>query len=329
MKKVNWGIIATGGIARKFADDFKRVKNGELIAVGSRSLTRAKKFAKRFNIEKFYGSYLELVNDPDVDAVYIATPHHLHFSNTIMALNAGKSVLCEKPFAINAREADKMINTARKKGLVLMEAMWARFNPALVELRKLLKKNVIGKPKFLRADFSFKARFNAKSRLYNPELGGGALLDIGVYCVALSQMIFGFPDKIKSFSIKGRTGVDEQNGIQLYYNSGALAHLTSSFRYNGDREALITGDKGSIRLYDGWHRALKIEISLNNGKNRIIKFGNNKYGLNYETEHVGDLIIKNKYESNIMPHSDTLQIMKIMDMIRKQWNLVYPMEQSR
>ncbi len=326
MKTINWGIIATGYIASRFAREFSLLKNAKLLAVGSRKLSRARSFALKYNIPKYYGSYQLLVNDRDIDAVYVATPHSLHRDNTILALKAGKFVLCEKPFAINAKEALDMIKLARKKNLFLMEAMWARFNPALVKLREILAKRLIGDILHLRADFGFYAKYKPKHRLFNPNLGGGALLDVGVYPISLSSMVLGTPINIKSTAVFGKTGIDKQNSIILEYPKNKIAQLSSAIRIDTDREAYIAGTKGSIKLDASWHRSLKVTVMIRKKNDIIYNFDEKCNGLHNETLHMMNCIRFGKRESNIMSLDESLSIMKIMDKIRAQWNLVYPME---
>ncbi len=326
MKIINWGIIATGHIASRFAREFSLLKNAKLLAVGSRKLSRARSFALKYNIPKYYGSYQLLVNDRDIDAIYVATPHSLHRDNTILALKAGKSVLCEKPFAINAKEALDMIKLARKKNLFLMEAMWARFNPALVKLREILAKRLIGNILHLRADFGFYAKYKPKHRLFNPNLGGGALLDVGVYPISLSSMVLGTPINIKSTAVFGKTGIDKQNSIILEYPKNKIAQLSSAIRIDTDREAYIAGTKGSIKLDASWHRSLKVTVMIRKKNDIIYDFDEKCNGLHNETLHMMNCIRFGKRESNIMSLDESLSIMKIMDKIRAQWNFVYPME---
>lgn len=328
MKTINWGIIATGHIASRFARDFLLLRNAKLLAVGSRKLSRARAFALNHNIPEYYGSYQSLVNNKDIDAVYIATPHSLHRDNTVLALKAGKSVLCEKPFAINAKEALDMIKLARKKNLFLMEAMWARFNPALVKLREILAKRLIGDILHLRADFGFYAKYKRNHRLFNPDLGGGALLDVGVYPVSLSSMVFGTPVNVKSTAVFGKTGIDKQNSIILVHPKNKIAQLSSAIRLDTDREAFIAGTKGSIKLDASWHRSLKITVMTKKRNDKVYEFGEKSNGLHNETLHVMNCIRSGKTESNIMSLNESLSIMKTLDKIRSQWNLIYPMEKQ-
>ena len=191
MKTVKWGIMGPGTISHKFVQSLKCLDGCEATAVGSRSKERAGEFAAQYGINRAYGSYEGLANDPDIDIIYVSTPHTAHFECTLMCLKAGKAVLCEKPFTINAKEAEILITTARTYGLFLMEAMWTRFLPAIVKVRELLAEGAIGEVRMLRADFGFRGKFDPLSRYLNPKIGGGALLDVGVYPVSFASMIFG------------------------------------------------------------------------------------------------------------------------------------------
>jgi dihydrodiol dehydrogenase / D-xylose 1-dehydrogenase (NADP) len=328
--KIRWGIIATGAIANKFAGQFSRVKEGELVGIGSRFLAKAKDFAGKYGIKHFYGSYQELADDPEIDAIYIATPNHLHHENSLMCLESGKSVLCEKPFTLNKVQSEELITTARGKGLFLMEAMWMRFNPALVKVREYLSASVIGEIVSIQADFGFYSTFVPEARLFNLELGGGALLDVGVYPISLAVMVLGKPLIIKSAATIGKSGVDEENAVVFQYKGGQLAILTSGFRANTSREAVIYGTKGSIKLHAQWHRALTLTLYINENSKIIpeetVTFPEESQGLNNQVDHVIDCIRKGVQESPIMSWKDTLTVMEIMDEIRSHWGLRYPQE---
>ena len=229
--------------------------------MGSRSQDKADDFAREHNVTHRHASYEALVENSAVDAVYVATPHSMHAENTLSALEAGKAVLCEKPFAINAREAERMIQTARANRLLLMEAMWTRFLPVFVRLRELLAKGTIGEVKrTLEADLSFQREARA-GRLYDPALGGGALLDIGIYPLSLASMLFGPPTEAHGVAEMGPTGVDEQNVIVLKHPQGQLAALHTSIRAVGFQEANIVGTRGRIRLHRGWWRGPAITVT--------------------------------------------------------------------
>jgi predicted dehydrogenase len=328
-KKIRWGIIGTGNIARSFATDLALLDDTELVAIGSRSQKSADEFGKLFSIPNRHGSYAALARDAKIDAVYIATPHPLHCENTLLCLNAGKHVLCEKPFAMHAHEAQLMINTAREKNLFLMEAMWTRFIPLVVKLRSMLAQNIIGEVRMLQADFSFRAPFNPTNRLFNPELGGGALLDIGVYPINFASMIFGPPERVTGMAHMGKSGVDEQNAILMGYSDGRLATLYSSNRIDSPIEALIMGSKGSIRLHRFMHHPERMTLSASGSPDKTIHMPIDGYGYGYEAEEVMNCIRSGKIESSIMPLKETLTIVKTMDALREQWGLRYPADKAR
>ncbi|MBC7765125.1 MAG: Gfo/Idh/MocA family oxidoreductase, partial [Hyphomonadaceae bacterium] len=250
---IRWGIVGTGAIAKKFASAIKQVDGAELVAVASRSQTSADTFACEFDVPQTYASYEAMANDSTVDVVYIATPHPYHCENTQLFLNAKKAVLCEKPFAMNAKQAQEMIACARKNNVFLMEAMWTRTIPENMAVRALLEQGVIGEVKSLQASFGFRAQWQPEGRLFNKALGGGALLDVGIYVVSYASMIFGKPpDTISGFAQIGTTGVDEQNAMIFGYNSGQMATLLSAVRSELDNQAVIYGEKGKIVVPRFW-----------------------------------------------------------------------------
>ena len=327
IRKIRWGILGTGAIAKKFAEGLKLAPDAELLAVGSRTAKTAEKFADAFQISHRHAGYDKLANDSDVDAIYVATPHPFHMENTLMCLRAGKAVLCEKPFAINASQATRMVNAARDKGLFLMEAMWTRFLPVIAKVRQLLDQEVIGQVRLLQADFGFKGKWNRKSRLFNPELAGGALLDVGVYTVSLASMVFKKPPKeISAMAHIGKTGVDEQSAMLFGYDDGQLAVLHCAVRTETPQQALIIGTKGSIRIYPQFWRAIAATISVEGKKDRVLEIPLDGYGLDHQAREVMRCLSTGKLESDVMPLDESVQIMKTMDEIRAQLQLKYPME---
>jgi predicted dehydrogenase len=327
--KIRWGIIGTGAIARKFAEALAFVPDAELCAVGSRTQASADEFAARFGVPHAHPSYEALANDPDVDVVYIATPHPLHKENSILCLHAGKAVLCEKPFTINAREAEEVIRLAREKRLFLMEAMWSRFLPAMVEVRRLLSAGAIGEVRMLTAHCGFRAPFNPQSRLFNPQLGGGALLDVGVYPVSLASMIFGAPTRITSMAHLGETGVDEHSAFILGYGAGELAVLGTALRLNLPAEAVLLGTEGTITIHGPWWRATALTLSVPGKEDRVIPAPLTGNGYNYEAAEVVRCLRAGRLESETMPLDETLSIMQTLDRIRAPWGLQYPAERQR
>jgi predicted dehydrogenase len=264
-RPIRWGILGTGAIARKFAADLLRLPGAELAAVGSRTTEAAERFGAEFAIPRRHGSYAGLAADPEVDVVYVATTNQLHREEALLCLDHGKAVLCEKPFALNLAEAEAMAARARHRGLFLMEAMWTRFFPAIGRLEELLQEGAIGELRQLDARFGFRAPAEPHGRLFDPALGGGALLDVGVYPVALAQLLFGRePARIAALAHHGPTGVDEQAGILCLYDRGELATLACAIRTQARNEAALYGTSGMIRLPDpfwrpepgpGWPRA--------------------------------------------------------------------------
>jgi predicted dehydrogenase len=323
---IRWGILGTGNIAGQFAQGLTSLDDAELVAVGSRSQESADSFGDRFGVPRRHGSYEALASDPLVDAVYIGTPHSLHKENTIMCLKAGKAVLCEKPFAINAAETREMIAVARERKLFLMEAVWSRFLPLLVKLRELLAEGAIGEVRMLYADFGFRASVNPESRLFNPALGGGALLDVGIYPVSLAHMILGKPNRIAALAEIGETGVDEQGAMILGFPKGELALLSTAIRTSTPHEATILGTKGSIRLEREWWHGTKLTLQRGDGAPEQLDLPFEGNGYNYEAAEVGRCLREGRLESDVIPLDETLEVMETLDAIRAQWGLKYPME---
>ena len=331
MKTFRWGILAPGRIAAKFAEAVQKQDNMIVAAVASRDKKRAKKFASAFRIERVYGSYPELIADPDIDAVYVASPHPFHKENAILSLEAGKAVLLEKPFTINAGEAKEVIALARKKGLFLMEAMWSRYIPIIVKLRELLAGGAIGEVCMLTADLGFRREPDPTSRLFAPELGGGALLDVGIYPISFASMVLGTPSRIVSLAHFGQTGVDDQAGIVFGYEGEQLAILHTALRTSTAIEATVMGTKGKIRVHSPWYYGTTLTLSIEERDDKVISDevislpyeGN---GYNFEAAEVNECLRAGKLESDVMPLDETLAIMQTLDTIRAQWGFKYPME---
>lgn len=247
---VGWGILGTGNIAGRFAGDLAFVPEARLVAVGSRSQERGRAFGERFGIPHRHGSYVELAKNPHVQAVYIATPASAHKSNIELCLQAGKAVLCEKPLTVNAREAEEVIALARRNRVFLMEAMWTRFVPLIVKLRELLAQRVVGEIRHVMADLGSQVTLDPGSRVYSGELGGGALLQKGVYLLSLASMILGSPTSVKSLSVLAKTGVDEDTSVLLGYPGGCLATLWCSVGVRSGRRGAIVGTQGQIIIHD-------------------------------------------------------------------------------
>lgn len=325
-KVIKWGILAPGNIAHQFARGLSVLPDAELIAVGSRSKERADKFADEFDIPRRYGSYHDLVSDPDVDAIYVATPHTFHKECSILCLKAGKAVICEKPFAVNVEQVKEMIACARECKQFLMEAIWTRFIPVMVKVREWLADGAIGEPRMLTADFGFRAGVNPEGRLFNPELGGGGLLDVGIYTIAMAYMVFGgAPSKITSLANMGETNVDEQAAMLLGYDTGQMALLSCAIRTTTPQEARIMGTDGSIFIPNFWH-ATSATLHATGKEPEQIEMPFKGNGYENEAMEVMRCLREGKLESDVVPLSESLSIMETMDSLRAQWGLKYPME---
>ncbi len=323
---VRWGILGTGRIAGLFAQGLAVVPEAQLVAVGSRTQEAADAFGERFGAARRHGSYAALAADPEIDVIYVATPHPLHHDNTLLCLRAGKAVLCEKPFALNATEARAMVAEARARGLFLMEAMWSRFYPAFDHLREVLATEALGEVRLLAADLGFRAAINPQGRLFNAALGGGALLDVGVYVVSLASLILGRPTSIASVAHLGTTGVDEQAGILLGYADGQIAQLQTAIRTNTRHEATLMGTTGALRLGLDWHKPDRLTLTRPGQPEEIIPAPFTGNGYNYEVAAVSASLRAGQTEHPFMPLDETIAIMETLDAIRAQWGLRYPGE---
>ena len=323
---IRWGILGTGAIAKTFAEGLSVLPDAELVAVGSRTQDSADAFGDAYHIPHRHPSYAALASDRDVDVIYIGTPHSLHCEDTIMCLDAGKAVLCEKPFAINASQATDMIALAREKGLFLMEAMWSRFLPIIVQVRGLLADGAIGDLRMLSVDFGFRADVDPKSRLFDPHLGGGALLDVGIYPISLASMLLGPPTRITSMAHLGETSVDEQAAIIFGYGEGQLAILATAIRTDTPVEATLSGTKGRIRIHAPWYHGTALTLSVTDHEDVVMRLPYKGNGYTHEAIEVMRCLREGKLESDIMSLDETLSIMETMDTVRAQWGLSYPME---
>ena len=325
-RKIRWGILGPGTIAEKFAAGLKAVPDSELTAVGSRSLERANIFADAFNIPERHSNYKDLADNPDVDVIYVATPHPFHKECAILCLEAGKAVLCEKPLTVDAEQAEEMIATARECQQFLMEAMWTRFLPIMVKVREWLADGAIGEPRLLTADHGSRKMLSIETcegRHFNPELGGGGLLDVGVYTIALAYMVIGAPSKVTSLAHIGETNVDEQASILLGYDSGQIANLFCAIRTETSKAARIIGTHGSIHIPRFWEAtSATLEVVGKDPTHIEMPFKEN--GFEYQTIEVVKCLQEGKLESDVMPLDESLAIIRTMDTVREQWELEYP-----
>jgi len=252
----------------------------------------------------------------------------LHQANSLQCLQAGKAVLCEKPFTVNAQEAAAVINLARERGLFLMEAMWTRFLPLFTKLRELMAQGVLGELRLLQVDFGFRAGFNPQGRLFDPQLAGGALLDVGVYNLSLASLLWGRPERIHSAAYLGETGVDEQSAVILSYAKGQLATLTSAIRTATPQEALVIGTDGWLKIHTPWWKATAMTLAVAGQAPQLIEAPFAGNGYNYQADEVGRCLRAGRLESAVMPLDETLAILATLDEIRRQWGLRYPVEQG-
>lgn len=356
---IRWGILGTGTVATEFIEGLQSVADAQLWAIGSRTLDKAQTFANMFRAPKAYGSYEELVQDPDIDVVYIATPQTRHKADSILCLNAGKAVLCEKPFTVTSEEAREVMAVARQQKVFCMEAMWMRFMPLIREVRRLIHAGEIGEVRLLTANFGYPTEFDPENRFFNPDLGGGALLDRGVYPLSLAFLLLGKPQRIDGEPCMGTTGVDDQSAMILRYASGAMAILHSTLRTYSSNEALIVGTRGKIAIKEPFYKPENIIVTRFSGKpvvvtsqqktanvgwkrstvnrlkqNRVLKTlaklrkerskrisqrlsGN---GYNYEAAEVVRCLQAGKLESDLMPLSETVEIMETVESLLMQWH---------
>ncbi|MBX3060638.1 MAG: Gfo/Idh/MocA family oxidoreductase [Anaerolineae bacterium] len=326
--KIRWGILGTGVIARKFAEGLAVLSDAELTAVGSRDERTAAAFATQYQVPHAHGSYEALAQNPDVDVIYIATPHVFHMENSLLCLQHGKAVLCEKPFTMNRRQAETIFALAEKSGLFVMEAMWTYFLPAITMVRQLLQEGVIGDARMLTADFGYRTAMNPYGRHFAPALGGGALLDVGIYPLALAHMVFGAPTQIAGMAHLGETGVDEQAAIILGYEEGELALLHTAVRTETVQEAVIMGTDGRIKIHFPWWQPTRLTLTISGQTGQEIDLPFLGNGYNYEAAAVMECLRSGKIQHPLMPWSITLALQDTMDNIRAQWGLRYPADEE-
>lgn len=322
MKSYNWAIIGCGKIAQKFSEDLSFTERGTRYAVASRQLSKAVDFAENQGFEKAYGSYQELVADPKVDVVYIATPHVMHMEHSILAMRHGKNVLCEKPFAMNAHQVNKMIQVARENKVFLMEAFWTRFKPKFVKSLELVRSNAYGKLEFLKSDFLFNGPYDPKNRLYNIELGGGSLLDIGIYPVFMALSYLGVPDEIAALAQFSPTGSEKSLSLIFKYKNGALASLNSSFEAWSKNETELCFEQASIRFSREESEDI---LEYKDKKHHSLKVDSLKgHGYYLEAEHLMKCLDDKLIESPLLPLKFSQELIETLDKIRSIIGVQYP-----
>lgn len=322
--KIRWGILSTGWIAHKFTTALRVAEHCEIYAVGSRKIDTAKKFAAEFNIPHAYGSYEELVSDPSVDVIYVATPHNLHLHDTLLALDHHKHVLCEKPFGVNKKEALRMIEKAKEMKLFLMEAFWSRFLPNIIKTKELVDSGAIGEVKLLTAAFSVRSEGGPEHRHFNIDLCGGTLLDTGIYNVFLTLLLLGEPEAFTAMAGLSPQGGDNNCSYTFKYKNDTLAVMYSSFLADPPVVAEIHGTKGKIYLEHLWFCPGPVKVTYRDGREERFDFNMRGNGYEYEAEEVARCVMSGKSESPLMNWNDSLRLIGMLDKIRKECGIIYP-----
>ena len=321
-RKIKWGIIGLGNIAHHFASDLLSIEDAELYAVASRTQDKADTFAKTFKATKAYSSYEDLVEDPNIDAVYIATPHVFHKENTLLCLNKGIAVLCEKPFAMNSNEVHEMITCAKANKVLLMEALWTYFIPSYTYVLDIVKLQKYGKVLKLEADFGFYKAFDTSSRLFNKALGGGSLLDIGIYPIFSALTVLGIPEDIEAKSTFYKNGVDASCDMVFSYPNHVKAYLKSTLLEPTPTEAILHFENATIKINSQFHTPSSVTI-LTSNTTETITFENSTYGYNYEIIHFNSLIRQGETESDVMTFNFSKNLIHILDEVSQIIGLKY------
>jgi predicted dehydrogenase len=320
-QKIKWGIIGLGNIAHQFAQELINITDAELLGVASRNLDKAHQFAAQYNVAKAYGSYDEIINNAEIDILYIATPHNSHAEITIQALQNNKHVLCEKPIALHYNDAVQMIETARKHNKFLMEAFWTRFNPSLREVLQKVKNGEIGEINYINADFAFVSKNLQQGRMVELALGGGALMDIGVYPLFLTYLFLGIPKEILAKANFHPQGADMQTSMILQYDR-AQAVLYSGLLSNSDMKAHIIGTKGRININSIWHMAESYTLTKEN-QETTFDLPTIGRGYTYEILECNKCLRENKTESPDWTHQNSLDLMQIVERVKKEIGLEF------
>jgi predicted dehydrogenase len=325
MSTFRWAIIGTGGIARAFTEDLKRLEDHEVVAVGSRNIGTAEDFAAQFPGVVPYGSYEELV-EVDADAVYVATPHPMHYENTLLAMQAGKPVLCEKAFTLNAHQARSLVSYSRDNKIPLMEAMWSRFLPHLQKISSIISEGELGEITSIAADHGQFIPFERAPRLWEPALGGGALLDLGIYPLTLAHLVLGMPSSIHAEATLTEQGVDLNTSMLLRYSTGAHALLSCTMASRGSVSAIIAGDRARIEIDGSFYAPTSFRVITRDGVTTEYPNLYQGIGLREEAAEFARVIRCGEIESPLMTHQGSIELMEIMDSIRHQIGVKYPQE---
>lgn len=324
-RPIRWGILATGRIAATFVEDLRLLPDAEVVAVGSRSQPAADAFAQRYAIPRAYGDWSALAADADLDVVYVATPHPAHHAAATRCLAAGRAVLCEKPLTLDAATARDLIETARTAGVFLMEAMWTRCNPTIRRLAELVAGGAIGEVTAVRADFGLAGPFPPEHRLRDPALGGGALLDLGIYPVTLAHLLLGQPDRVEAWAWLTPERVDQQTGLLLGYDSGALATLTCGFVGPTGCTAAVVGQSGRIELPAPFFRPDRLILHRAAGAEpEVLAAPLAGHGYLPEAAEVHRCLRAGLLESPLVPHATTVEVLSLLDQVRARTGVTYP-----
>jgi predicted dehydrogenase len=323
-KKYNWAILGPGKIAQTFVNDLKLLPNANLYAVGSRNIERARDFSKQYGFTKAYGSYEELAADPDIDIVYVASPHVNHYENSVLCLSQGKAVLCEKPVAINTHQFKAMTEAAKKNNVFFMEALWTQFIPSFQKCKQLIEEGAIGDVKLIESDFCFKAQYDVQGRLFNPMLGGGSLLDIGIYPVFMALAILGTPKSIKAIASFADSGVDSTCAVLFQHADDAISVLFSSLETDGRNEALIHGSEGTLVIKSRWHMPTTLDLLKRGEETEHFSFFEPGNGYQYEAAEVMKCLDEKRIESTIFSWRDSFNLISTLDAVRREAGIKYP-----
>lgn len=330
MEKIRWGIIGTGNISHTFAQGLSGLDDAVLVAVASRTREKAEAFAAEMGAKRAYGTYEELARDGAVDVIYIGVPHTEHYECAMLCIQNGKNVLCEKPFTLNAEYSQNLVAAAQKHNTFLMEAMWTKCLPVIQKVKEWVDQGTIGELKNINASFGFYARREEESRLYNLNLGGGALLDVGIYPIMLSQYLLGKgPDRILSDAVIGPTGVDEYNQMVFCYGeptTECMANLQSAIMAESGTDAAIYGENGKIVIPDFYRAQVAFRYDTEGNLLETCHIPHKVNGYEYEAMEVGNCLRNGKKESSMHSLKDTVELAAVMDDIRREWGLVYPQE---
>lgn len=322
-KNCRWGILGAGRIADKFCTALNFVPGAEVYAIASRDIEKAREYAGKYNAAVYYDNYEALHKDENIDIIYIAIPHALHFEQAMACIEQKKPVLCEKPMTLSYHQTKTLIEAAAKNNIFLMEGMWTACMPFIKRIKEIIEQDIIGEINYVSADFGFKAPLDAESRLYNKALGGGSLMDVGIYPLSFATMFLGKPESVKVISKMSATGIDEYCNIILGYANGATAHLLSSITFNTAKEATIIGTKGSIKVELPWFKATAFSVNLNDGEAQHYSVPHQSNGFEHEIMEVMNCLDNRLTESDKVPHHFTLTISRLMENILAEIGVNY------